>query len=346
MKALHSILLCTALLCINYRIEAADGNELIAKTYDIRDILISIPKHFSTSDKAAEGDPGEDRQKLVREVITLIQDMVDSSTWIENGGTLGTITEAEGQLSVTHTVNTQAKVLHLLKLLREGRSVQVTTEIRFLSMNPELLAKIPKSPDQKEVWYLDDKQLVVIYDAVKADKVITMITAPRVTTFDGQSASVSVERPTHYVADVVPATQPNAEQKLNPVIDQYNSGIKLDLRATASSDRKSVILSINSSLSRLLSLNSSQSSDGNLAIQSVTSNTQKIDLTVEVPNGKTVVLGGLQSPVGIDKATGAPVLTDRSVETKQQAFYLLVKPHIIIQREIVAEEFPLVREKK
>jgi general secretion pathway protein D len=69
---------------------------------------------------------------MVTEITQLIENTVARNSWIDNGGTVGSVREINGQLVITQTPNNLEKVSGLLKQLRETRSVEISIDARFL----------------------------------------------------------------------------------------------------------------------------------------------------------------------------------------------------------------------
>ena len=78
----------------------------------------------------------------------------------------------------------------------------------------------------------------------------------------------------------------------------------------------------------------------------------EVRTTVSVPDGGTLLLGGQTLAGEIELEAGTPVLskipflkrlfTNRSMAKDEQVLLILVKPTIIIQREIEQQQFPLL----
>ncbi|GIK16123.1 MAG: general secretion pathway protein GspD [Planctomycetota bacterium] len=83
--------------------------------------------------------PDDAREVRVLELINLIQDQIAPESWRERNGSIGTITEFNGQLVVTQNSAAQERVSNLLDKLREQRSVQVAVEARFLTVQSNFL---------------------------------------------------------------------------------------------------------------------------------------------------------------------------------------------------------------
>lgn len=138
---------------------------VVTRVYDIRDLIINIPDFTEAPDfnlqQSAQvggggggsslfggggGGGGEDeavtRTELVDQIIQLIQDTIASDSWKDNGGSVGSLRELQGQLIVTQTPENQRNLVRLLEQLRETRAIQVTIEARFLSVQRNFLEDI------------------------------------------------------------------------------------------------------------------------------------------------------------------------------------------------------------
>jgi general secretion pathway protein D len=432
------------------------------QTYDIRDLIIDVPNFDnaptfdltnsntggnngggggnsggggggssggglfgSDSGQQSEEEKGPTRDELVEKITTLIQNSVAKDTWEINGGTVGTLSEFNGNLIVTQTPENQEKVSSLLEKLREQRAIQVTVEARFLTVQRNFLEDIGMDFDFRfntngdvsssltpislansssdftaglktgvpgtigdaasgltvsntdgtpaAFTFLDDFQVNFLIRATQAAQTSTSLTAPRITLFNGQRAYVVVSTQRAYVSDLTPTVAQGAVA-FDPEISTVESGVKLDVQATVSSDRKYVTLTLRPELSTLVNLftfsfaqQSSQTSGGGVVggidTGSVTSagtgivqqpeiQRTRLETTVSVPDGGTLLLGGQTLAGEIEKEAGVPVLskipflkrlfTNRSSAKDEQVLLILVKPTIIIQREVEEKSFPLL----
>jgi len=83
---------------------------------------------------------------------------------------------------------------------------------------------------------------------------------------------------------------------------------------------------------------------------------QNIATTVSVPDGGTLLFGGMKKTAEIEVEAGVPVLSkvpvlkrlysNRSLVKDEQVLLILVKPSIIIQRESEQEAFPTSARKR
>ncbi len=232
--------------------------------------------------------------------------------------------------------------------------------------------------------FLDDFQASFLIRATQASSTSTILTSPRVTLFNGQRAYVLVATQTAYVSDLTPVVGSGAVA-FDPTISTVQSGVKLDVQATVSSDRKYVTLTLQPQLANLIALLSFQfqtvtpvagggtnpgipggtggniistgstTTAGNGIVQQPILQITEVRTTVSVPDGGTLLLGGQTIAGEVEKEAGVPVLskipflkrlfTNRSTAKDDQVLLILVKPTIIIQREEEQRQFPLLSSK-
>ncbi len=137
--------------------------------YDITDLLMEIPDftdapamdlHAMTNRKRPRvseeadlpwqvGDDDDDepesnpaRESRVRKLISLIQDTIAPESWYDNGGSIGRISEINGQLVVTQNSASHAKLSGLLDKLRAERAIQVAVEALFITVSSHYLEEL------------------------------------------------------------------------------------------------------------------------------------------------------------------------------------------------------------
>jgi general secretion pathway protein D len=218
------------------------------------------------------------------------------------------------------------------------------------------------------ITFLSDFQANLVVQATQDEVNSSNLTAPRVTLFNGQRAYIVVSTETAYVSNLT-AVVGNSAVAYNPVISILQSGVKLDVTATISADRKYVTLTLRPDLSILQEpipsypVTASTNTNTNLiggvgatstvaSIQLPTVEVTSVRTTVSVPDGGTLLLGGQTLSAEQDREAGVPVLSDipflkrlftnRGLVKDDQVLLILVKPTIIIQREREQEQFPLL----
>jgi general secretion pathway protein D len=224
--------------------------------------------------------------------------------------------------------------------------------------------------------YLDDFQVQLTLRAVEASVNSTLVTAPRITLFNGQRAFVLISTQRAYVSNLTPIVSTGVSS-FAPTVSIVQSGVLLDVQATVSADRKYVTLTLRPQLATLLDLapftfqsGASNPAGGGIGangfgfiggvapsgtIQEPELQITEVKTTVSVPDGGTLLLGGQTVAGETEREIGVPVLskipflkrlfTNRSMAKDEQILLILVRPTIILQREIEQKQFPLLTSK-
>jgi type II secretory pathway component GspD/PulD (secretin) len=311
------------------------------------------------------------RQKRIEEVIKLIQETVEPAAW----GKMASVRELQGQLIVTAPTRMHEAVVLLVGQLREGRGIQVMVETKFIAVDEAVLdalpaglreavagqlraakdpvvvtgdaaaqaapfppAKAPAAAEAQRPASLDQEQVDQLMRAVQGDAKSTIISAPKLMLFNGQSAYVLAANQRAYVADYTIIKLPDGSTKFEPQHGVVKAGWMLWAQATASADRKHVTLSVHPRMTHLAALEEvpwDRSPAGEkLTVSRPKLMASELSTTVSIPDGGTLLLGGLKAFAGEDAKLPAtkpavPVL-------------MLVKPKLIIQREVEQPAFPLL----
>jgi general secretion pathway protein D len=232
-----------------------------------------------------------------------------------------------------------------------------------------LATVLPGASLATAMTYVDDFSFALLVRATQAEQSQSVVTAPRITLFNGQRAYVLVAVTRAYVSDLEPIVGSNAVG-FDPVISTVQSGVLLDVAATVSSDRKYVTLTLRPQLSKLLQLvpfpiggstvfpggdGSTQAFANTGVIQQPEIEITQVRTTVSVPDGGTLLLGGQTLSGEIEREQGVPILskipflkrlfTNSSKSHDDRVLLILVKPTIIIQREQEQRQFPLLSQK-
>ena len=200
--------------------------------------------------------------------------------------------------------------------------------------------------------FLDDIQVDFLLNATEAHASTRMLQAPRITIFNGQRAYITVASMTAYVANVDPVVSENVVA-YRYTIGQVATGVVLDVEGTVSADRRYVTLTIRPTSSNILGFTEYQGTPGVVGsgtVQLPRIATQKLECTVSVPDGGTLLLGGVKEGGETEREMGVPMIskipvlnrafTNKSKVRDEQQLLILVKPSIIIQREYEEASFP------
>ena len=220
--------------------------------------------------------------------------------------------------------------------------------------------------------YLDDFQVTFLIRATQATVSQSVVTAPRVTVYNGGSAVVWVYTYQPYVSSLTPVVA-SGVVGYDQTTDQAVDGVTLFVRANVSADRKYVTLYLAPELNRLLGIQNFSFQQAStlpavvggtgavvaqqptLTLQQPITQTVGVETLVSVPDGGTLLLGGQTVAGEIEREAGVPILskipiikrffTNKSMAKDEAVLLILVKPTIIIQKEQEARQFPLLSSK-
>jgi type II secretory pathway component GspD/PulD (secretin) len=346
----------------------------LTRVYDVRDLVIPVPDFDPESDgkeREKANDPNNPaRQEAVDALIKLLRDTVSPEQW----GKSASVRELQGQLIITASREMHRTMIRLIQQLRESRAVQVSVEAKFVAVDDDVLAALPaglreavagelragadpvRANKAAAGWAapgpkaMKDPAKAVVLDAAQVDQVLravqespksSIVSAPRITLFNGQRAWVLTGNQRAYVADYAIVRQANGETKYEPKIETAQSGVMFRAQATASADRKFATLTLNPKLSYLGGMEDvpwDKSPAGeNMTVQRPKLLVSQLATTASVPEGKTLLLGGLR---GYEAAGG-----DGKGNGQLTNVLMLVKPTVIVQREVEVKQVPMVAPK-
>jgi len=209
--------------------------------------------------------------------------------------------------------------------------------------------------------FLDNIQVDFLIRATQADSRTTVLTAPRLVLFNGQRSWVAVTIQQNYVSTLNPVTGTGAVAQA-PITSQINSGAVLDVNATVTADKRYVTMTLRPGITRLLDLQTIPFSGGAggggfgggtalpAFLQLPTISAQRVQTTVSVPDGGTLLIGGQKLASETEVEAGVPILSkipllkraysSHSMVKDEQTLLILIKPKILIQSEQEELAFP------
>jgi general secretion pathway protein D len=216
---------------------------------------------------------------------------------------------------------------------------------------------------------LSDLEVFFLLQAAEGDQRTNVLQAPKVTLFNGQTASVQDQSQRPFVTSIIPVVGDFAAAQ-QPVIVVLNEGTQLNVQAVVSSDRRFVRLTLVPFFSRIgpvqeFTFEGRSSSDtGTIVtdpegaeqgrdnevrtregttVQLPTFIFTTISTTVSVPDGGTVLLGGIKRLNEGRRESGVPMLSKMpyinrlfrnvGIGRETQSLMMMVTPRIIIQEE-------------
>ena len=218
---------------------------------------------------------------------------------------------------------------------------------------------------------LSDIEAFFLIEAIQGDQRTNVMQAPKVTLFNGQFATINDTQNRPFVTSVIPVVGDFAVAQ-QPVIMVLAEGTQLSVQAVVSSDRRFVRLTMMPMFSqigdvdtftfegrRTSTTSSSSTTDPNDNTQASSQNdelftegttvqlpnfaTTSVSTTVSVPDGGTVLMGGIKRLAEGRTERGMPILGKlpyisrlfKNVGTgrETQTLMMMVTPRIIIQEE-------------
>jgi len=160
--------------------------------------------------------------------------------------------------------------------------------------------------------FLDDTQLEVILRAVEKNQRIEEIAAPRLTVYDTQRANVSVMTQNSYVQDFdVEIAQAAAIG--DPIVQTIRDGIILDVKPIVSADRRFITMELRPTVADLVrpipTFLTSLATGPPVVIQVPEIAISRVRTTVTMPDGGTLLLGGIKFFKDVEAESGVPVLS-------------------------------------
>jgi len=202
--------------------------------------------------------------------------------------------------------------------------------------------------------FLDNLQVDFLIRATQANQRSSIVQAPRLVMFNGQRANISVGRNRTYVASVQPQIAEGAVG-VQPITNSAPSGTVLVVDGTISADRRYVTVTVETtqtnepSFDRFEVQRASGNSPG-IFIMLPDQSFVTVNTTVSIPDGGTVLLGGLKQVGEIEVEAGVPILdkipiikrafTNKTMVKDTRTLLVLMKAKIIIQKEAEEEAFP------
>lgn len=223
---------------------------------------------------------------------------------------------------------------------------------------------------------LSDIEVFFLLQALQGDQRTNVLQAPKVTLFNGQQAFItdSVQRP--FVTQIIPVVGDFAAAQ-QPVVTVLSEGTSLSVQAVVSSDRRFVRLTLVPMFSKVgdvetFTFNGKTTSNTGTTVQDPTDPKKKItngeqtttegttvqlpslsvttvSTTVSVPDGGTVLLGGIKRLREGRNERGVPLLSklpyisrlfkNVGIGRETQSLMMMVTPRIIIQEEEEANVF-------
>jgi type II secretory pathway component GspD/PulD (secretin) len=208
--------------------------------------------------------------------------------------------------------------------------------------------------------FLSDIQVFLFLEAAQGDRRTNVMQAPKLTMFNGQTATINVADSQFFVT-AINAFSVNGNIVIQPVNQQIALGVFLTLQPVVSADRRFVRINLAPTLTNLANNTTAlfpitfivtptlENGTNGLSfpvtqyIQQPTVNTVTVQTTVNIPDGGTVLLGGLKKLSEGRNEFGPPVFSkipylnrlfkNTGYGREAESLLLMVTPRIIINEE-------------
>ncbi len=206
------------------------------------------------------------------------------------------------------------------------------------------------------ISFLSELEMYLFLTAAQGDARNNIVQAPKITTFNGANAFISNNQTQSYIQALVPLVG-FSSVAFTPVIGQLNDGVFLNVTPVVSADRRYVRLSLAPNFNTVNGLQTLTFPAGavggsglggsgtgiNSTIQLPTQTVTTLNTTVTVPDGGTVLLGGVKRMREQRLEYGVPVLAKTplinrlfrniGIGRRTDSLMLMVTPKIIILEE-------------
>lgn len=198
--------------------------------------------------------------------------------------------------------------------------------------------------------FLDDTEVELVLRAVSKQERSETIDAPRLLIYNNTRAAMHNLKNISYIKDFeVEIAQ--AAAVANPVIGTVNEGVALDVRPVVDSDLKYITMELRPTVMTLqLPIPTFTTTLGvgqPISIQLPVVNLQRVRTTVTMPDGGTMMLGGMRLSERQNLTSGVPVLKDipglsflfsrRGTSTQNRKILILIRARIVLMDEMVPE---------
>jgi type II secretory pathway component GspD/PulD (secretin) len=251
--------------------------KLVAVTYPVADLVVpirnviefpssppqpgsSLPITASSFAPACKSDSGKTAQTktLEEQLITLVTSTISPKLWADMGGP-GTIDyfPLGMALVINQTPDVHEQIADLLAALRRLQDVEVSVEVRFLTVSDDCLAKLGLKGQEAGksgspgMSMLDDTQVRVLMEAVQSDTRCNVMQAPKVTCFNGQKANIESTEKQSFVTGVDVQTV-DGKKVFRPKVQTLASGFRMSVLPTVSADQRTVNLQLGVSMTKML----------------------------------------------------------------------------------------------
>ena len=340
-----------------------------ARTYPVAQIL----GYMALTESPAQADKtGKDEKRAEEKLIDLVVATVQPESWKQAGGR-GKISyePASRSLVIHQTITAHDEIADLLAALARLMDLQVALEIRLLTISEVCLERVGVNfepagttnesttiPSQIGKAFLNDSQVREFLEAAQGDRRTNIMQAPNLMMLNGQTGVVEVAD-TQYFVTSLNFDSRGGQVIATPTQEPFKLGICMTAQPTVSADRKSVLVKLNFKSMNLagpvplipvqipikkLDKTGNVNATPELCtffLQQPQVNTLTIENSTVIPEGQTLLLGGIKMLAEERNEFGPPVLSkipylNRFFRTvgygrESVSLVILVTPRVIVK---------------
>ncbi|MDD4889920.1 MAG: hypothetical protein PHU85_08300 [Phycisphaerae bacterium] len=275
-----------------------DKNGMLIRAYDARDLLHPLTE-FRVRRPTSQPDGGgifgaddTERQTQTDRFLGMIRATILPGSWAPTGQ--ANILETDGLLVVRQTPEGHRHLTHLLRELGRNEGTQITVGFRTFCMPATKLRSLWRD----QPGFLSDRQVEPLIADLQKTVPGSVASQMQITLLDGHQACILLQTMTDYVS-ATPARPGDPSQP---------NSASAEVRATASSNRQHVTLSVRFATARSCTTTKPELPGE----ESQTETAQEIGATTVVRNDHTAVWTWVQG---------------------ERALLLLIRPHVITKED-------------
>jgi general secretion pathway protein D len=334
--------------------------DLLEQLRRLQDLQVTIEVRFIRLNDSFFERIGVDFQANIQSRTTNLQDLPAGGDPASNG--------PNGQKRQTSIVGIQAPTTGTLPTFTSD------LDVPFTQHSFDLTSPAFGNPVQVSEFgfaILSNIEAYFLIEAAQGDSRTNVLNAPKVTLYNGQQAFVADATSQPFVIGVIPVVGEFAAAQ-QPVIVVLNEGTMMSIQAVVSDDRRYVRLTVvpfftqigdvkeftfeggasstssssttdNNGADKNASQNNAASNSGGVTVQLPSFSFVAVVTTVSVPDGGTVLLGGIKRLSEGRKEIGVPLLSkvpyinrlfkNVGIGRETDSLMMMVTPRIIIQEE-------------
>jgi hypothetical protein len=360
--------LVAGFLCLASTMSVCRAQESLG--YSLPDVTIPSPlwvtRTYQVADLVLPLNQGKQPAKTCEDrLIKLLTGTVAPESWAVKGGK-GTIDYFPLGMTivVNQTPDVQERIAAVLESLRKAQDAEVVVEVQFVHVPAGFLEKLgpdvdlQKSlPSSDRVTYQNERQVKQLLEAVQQDQRASIMQSPKVMMFNGQDSVVEALEKQEFITGV-DLRWDGQQVAARPHLEQFETGLRLNLQPLIGPNRKDVQLHFQMKLTSLdgkkaptSPVKTSFSPDAkNMTtltqhIQTPKFTKVELDKVLSIPQGKTALLwgGSRQVELEIRNVSGPatlreiPVLnrlfTNMGYGRETENLLILVTPQLLAKGE-------------